>query len=370
MKEPSSSSSPLATASDAKTVTARCYCGSVRYTLTFPASSSSSSSMLLPLTAYICHCSTCRYSHGTLGAFHSELPVEVQPQFIAPSSLEGGSSMTAYWMRSAVLYFCSTCGCHVGARGNDSGKWFPSVSLFPKDESVFVLREHWHTNSGPNGLADWLPSLGEDRPLALRALESRPSIPVAEKGKDGEDRLRCECHCGGVSFTFPRPTRKVLDDPFMSEVVSPLGPRKYKAVVDACNDCRRHTGDPVTAWTFVPLALMEPRIGRDLAVGTSRVHASSPGTLRSFCGVCGATVFFWHDSRRTNDEDAIVDVAVGLLRAPEGVRADDWLDWRTSRLANAEAGAEYDAEFYESLRRGMGEWGMRHYGQDLAFDLF
>jgi len=66
----------------------------------------------------------------------------------------------------------------------------------------------------------------------------------------------------------------------------------------------------------------------------------------------------------------MVDVAVGLLRAPEGdVVCDEWVTWRTGRIAHRESGRRFDAAFLESLERGFIEWGISRYGEAYTWDV-
>lgn len=55
--------------------------------------------------------------------------------------------------------------------------------------------------------------------------------------------------------------------------------------------------------------------------GTLRTWWSSAEAGKKFCGVCGASVFLI-----TGDETKL-EVSVGVLEAPEGVRAESWLEW-------------------------------------------
>ena len=347
-----------------KTLTAQCYCKSLHFTLTLPTS-------ILPLSVHLCHCSVCRYTHGTMCIFHAPLPTGIAPQFVAPSSLD---SLTAYtWPGSqCTRYFCSTCGCHMGDFSPDDGAWVVSTSFFAKDETVFQIKTHVFTESAlGGGLNDWLPRIG-DREMKIwnpKDDSAAPLQPQPERGPDGEERLRAQCHCGGVSFTIPRPNEEVLNNPTMKGYVSPVDKTKWAATIDACDDCRLMSGSHVIGWTFIPLDLCEPKIRSDLRTGTSKTFQSSPNVLRSFCGTCGATVFFSYDERRPNERENIVDLAVGILRAPEGVKAENWLTWRTGRLANANSGIRYDEELTRSLGQGLSDWGKEKYGQTLGFDI-
>ncbi len=164
----------------------------------------------------------------------------------------------------------------------------------------------------------------------------------------GRERLRARCHCGGVSFTIPRPSiPEVSDDGRLRKLASPLDADKWVGVLDLCDDCRLVDGTHAVAWTSLPRRLLDPPMLADLAgYGTMRAYASSEGVRRGFCGTCGATVVWSH-----GDSDS-VDVAVGLLRAPADVIAADWLTWRTGRIAHLDSGLRYDAAFAAALADG------------------
>lgn len=349
-----------------KTLTGQCYCKSLHFTLTFPTSA-------LPLATHLCHCSVCRYTHGTLCVFHAPLPAEVTPQFIAPSGLD---KLTPYtWPGSkSTRYFCSTCGCHMGDVSPDDGMWVISTSFFAKDESIFQIKTHVFTESAlGGGLNDWLPQIG-DRKLRIWNPDDGSAAPghpqIEYGGADGrEDRLRAQCHCGGVSFTIPRPNEDDLASPAISSFLSPIDKTKWVGSLDICDDCRGTSGSPIAAWAFIPLDRCEPKIKPDLLIGTSKTFRSSADVLRSFCGRCGATVFYSCDERRPNDRENVVDVAIGILRAPEGVKAENWLIWRTGRIAHYESGLRYDGALAASLSESLADWGRAKYGQNLNFTI-
>ena len=346
-----------------KTLTAQCYCKSLHFTLTLPTS-------VLPLPVHLCHCSICRYTHGTMCIFHAPLPEGIAPQFIAPSGLD---KLTAYaWPGSGgIRYFCSTCGCHMGDVSPDDGQWVISTSFFAKDETIFQIKSHVFTESAPGGgLNEWLPRIG-DRELKIWNPKDSSAAPVESmpeygpENGDGKERLRAQCHCGGVSFTIPRPDGEILNDPVMKRYVSPVDKTKWVARLTACDDCRLMSGSHVVAWASIPLDRCEPKIKPDLQIGTSKTFQSSPNVLRSFCGTCGATVFYSCDERRWN----IVDVTVGILRAPEGVKAEKWFTWRTSGISWVDSGLRYDEELTKSLCRGLSNWGQEKYGQTMDIDI-
>jgi hypothetical protein len=279
-------------------------------------------------------------------------------------------------------FFCSKCGCHIGDVGldgdqTDNGQWTVATSVFTEHGSdVFQIHSHTFTESAPGGgLYQWLTTIG-DREMRIwnpgPGDENSPQlalgIPKQEFDEDGKERLRAECHCGGVSFNIPRPTLPdTTDDPYIKKYVSPLDKNKWIAALDVCDDCRLMDGTHVVAWTFVPLAQLRPRVPPDFRFGTLKTFESSKGVLRAFCGTCGATVFYSSDQRKPDEARQIVDVSVGIIRAPEGVTADEWFSWRTGRIAFADSGKRYDSEFFESLRRGYDAWGRNMYGESPSF---
>lgn len=185
-----------------------------------------------------------------------------------------------------------------------------------------------------------------------------------EFGPDGKERLRAECACGGVSFTIKRPDQTALDDENLQQHVFSLDKSKWYASFDLCSDCRTANGTHVTGWMFFPRGYCEPSIGPDLKIGTMKTYESSPGTRRTFCGVCSATFFFTTSDRGPDDEKQIIDLATGVLRAPEGVMAEKWLGWR-STVSFAASGEKYDEGFAKALQSGMKEWVVKTYGQEI-----
>ncbi|KAK3312264.1 Mss4-like protein [Apodospora peruviana] len=375
-----------------KTLTAKCYCASVHFTITVPSTS-------LPLPVHLCHCHICRYTHGTFSVFHAPLPKGTSPVFIAPSSLS--SSTTSYVhgpLAASERLFCSTCGCHIGDRDlpsppspepssdnppeykEEEPSWRVATSIFDQHgEDIFQIRTHTFTrNLGSGGsLAKWLPKMGD---RAIREWNPEldtsekfpippPQAPATELDDDGKERLKAECHCGGVSFTIPRPNNIPGLDGLPAKYVSKKENNKWVACLDVCDDCRLVDGTHVIGWTFVPLAELQPHVGRDLKLGTLTTYRSSETATRAFCEKCGATVFFLADNRAPDEKNAVVDVAVGILRAPEGVAAEEWLTWRTGRVGWMDSGKKFDKVFAESLAKGFGEWGRERYGEDLVFEI-
>ncbi|KAL4971547.1 hypothetical protein BDW66DRAFT_155548 [Aspergillus desertorum] len=136
------------------------------------------------------------------------------------------------------------------------------------------------------------------------------------------------------------------------------------ALVDVCRDCRLVAGAHAIGWLYVAKDHIIPAIPDDLLIGTSKRYESSPGVSRTFCGTCGATVFFGH----TNRPD-IVDVATGILHARGGVMLGNWAWWRTSRLAFPKDGCSYDQQFTDALTEGLQKWGRRTHGETRELEI-
>ena len=90
--------------------------------------------------------------------------------------------------------------------------------------------------------------------------------------------------------------------------------RNLKGTMGACHceNCRRWTGSALLAITVPPA---------DIAVvGSDRVatYRSSDWATRSFCSVCGSTL--WYRLTVPTPEDGLYEIPVGLLDNPDGIR--------------------------------------------------
>lgn len=59
----------------------------------------------------------------------------------------------------------------------------------------------------------------------------------------------------------------------------------------------------------------------------------------------------------------LLDVAVGLLAAPEGARAESWLEWRTERVSFPEDTVGRARSLIEGLENGLRDFRERGYGR-------
>ena len=135
----------------------------------------------------------------------------------------------------------------------------------------------------------------------------------AVQGRDGE--ARGACLCGGVRFVARFPSRF--------------------ACHCHCASCRRSHGAGFVTWIGFPSAQVRVEAGADALAR----YESSPGTFRSFCGVCGTKLFF--ESARWAGEThvafAVFDDPVD--RAPSGHAFFEehvpWIPWPAPESASA-----------------------------------
>lgn len=310
-----------------RTFHATCHCRASALSFTVPTSS-------LPLPVHFCHCSICRRSTGALCTAGAVIPEPVIQL----------STLTAY-KSSAYLtrWFCSTCGAHlVGTiQLGNTEKWFVSAPSVDAEEDVWDFAGHVFVGStGDGGLATLLQNIG-GKELGLWETWSGKSAPwhapertgetsKAVTGAGGDHLLHARCHCGGIEFYVSRPTG---DETFtdVDENYVRKHRDKWLAIHDVCTSCRLTISTWVISWFFpsrdhITLADGSP-YPADGIFGTAKAYSSSPGVDRTFCGKCGAAA-----SYVCGDRPHVVDIPAGLLDVGD-VRVEDWLEWRTYKLA-------------------------------------
>lgn len=150
-------------------------------------------------------------------------------------------------------------------------------------------------------------------------------------------RLRASCHCGGMTFWLTRP-EGLESFPREDPSLLPKDTTKFFAVHDVCTSCRLISSSAFIPWIFVPRSLLSASHGSpwpsDDILGTAKVYQSSEKIKRTFCGTCGATASLMYSERPD-----FLDIAAGLLVVGDaedeasGVRAEEWVEWRTSKIA-------------------------------------
>lgn len=223
-------------------------------------------------------------------------------------------------------YFCPTCGTHMVARvlpqkreEESTATWFIACGTLGDTKNIYRPRHEYLSDTLDGGIADFItvsnnkrverwgrhPGDGEQLPSYWPSLLRR-NLPIA-------NTLKAYCKCRGIEFWITRLANGKM----------------FEVRLCTCDSCRLANG---MEWfsgasaTIGPSYIFLDKDGqnqyqRGEKFGTLQIYPSSPGVERSFCGVCGATVFLDHTGAGE------VRVAVGLLDADEGSRAETWLSW-------------------------------------------
>ncbi|KAF3935312.1 hypothetical protein ABW19_dt0206835 [Dactylella cylindrospora] len=319
---------------------ARCLCGTNK--IPVPTA--------LPRTAHVCHCTTCRTSHGTLFAMHTDLDDLPFPTSSPPSTLSIYKSSPT----SGKAFFCSTCGTYMFASyyymlegKQNEGKCVSTgcLELSPeylaseegkgkKLEDVLAIDFHCVIKDTIDGGAaawagDWtredlvhFKNLWEEAPASeddVKAMLASYTYPSGRKELEGW----CRCQSAKVKIT--------RDDENI----------KYRTSICACDSCRLSTGTDVVPFTRVPRQYATfikdgkevewPGTWDDAAKAAFPnliIYESSPGTIWGACGTCGARIFY---QRPEKDEEGneLVQPLTALFGADttKGILHLDWLDW-------------------------------------------
>ena len=298
----------------------------------------------IPIKSHLCHRSQCRYNLGALS--HSVLSLQDRPDDL--DKLQTYIPPDGYVTR----FFCSTCGSHIFEKVGEV--WYVQSGVVTEvhSEQVLGMLEQVIGHVGvpetrDGGISRCFDAQGSNE----LELQEEPSVQPARSvdGDEPERVLQAECVCGGVEFRISRPDSKSpgYSSPW-SDLIVPYHTQtsdnpqdvkwwirgdKWLAGTCACRSCRLGLGSPIQAWAFVSKSNLMNRDGSELryGFGTMKTYSSSSSVEREFCGRCGATIF-WHDEERPG----VVDLSVGLLRAPEGALAESWLSWWTKRVSFAE----------------------------------
>lgn len=205
-----------------------------------------------------------------------------------------------------------------------------------------------------------------------------------EGRKDGgREAVHAYCHCNGVQFWIAPPTSAshFACSPFpdlmiphhLNKSANPSNKpwwlthkaTRYLAGTCACRSCRAASGFDITFWSFIPTSniFLDAELTTRFPIsapsrpptywGSMKRYQSSPGVTRSFCGTCGANVF-WHGHEKSYGRRGLVDVAVGLLDAESGARAKEILGWWTERVSFKEDAAHRG--LVGGLENGLKAW--------------
>jgi hypothetical protein len=153
-----------------------------------------------------------------------------------------------------------------------------------------------------------------------------------------EDAVPIRCKCQGVDLLLHRGNYSGVEE---KDLPFNIDPKTHKLLAGfcGCDSCRLQSGIDVFNWTFTemkniafgqsekPFPTLAPDLKKlvdtkDPVIGTLTYYASSPGVHRYFCSTCSACIFYAADRR-----PGFLDVAMGVLRASDGARAEGLLSW-------------------------------------------
>ena len=218
-------------------------------------------------------------------------------------------------------------------------------------------------------------SAGKEAPFDWRYSQSIPKAP-----KRGI--TYAHCHCKGVEFYIspPNEASKLAASDWPDLIIpNEAGASKnitnypwwlptqdrYLAGTCTCRTCTRASGFDITFWAFVPVVNItldaegKKPFTRNSYWGSMRSYRSKEDVTRSFCGGCGANIFYDGHSR-----PSLVDVAVGLIDEPSGARAEELLAWWTDRVSFKEFAL--NKALVEGLEEGLKEWGRNNKGSSFV----
>ncbi len=325
----------------------------------------------LPLT--LCHCNSCQHQTGQVAALFVRLPDDAQDFTVhgTPASYKVTDALTRH--------FCTTCGSNIFVDVERAGYKSLCSGAITDDSIATRLNEHiFVKDTKDGGMSSWLPSLQAWEGYGLHSKPVDPNQPLGEPSEVDKRRTESElpayCECRKVEFKITKPNEKStnLRGPF-ADLLAPYDSSdpeviqnkddtkwwlrrqgsKYLAGTCACNSCRTNSGYDIQTWAFVPKVNLFHTDGSPLEIGTMQglaEYKSSQGVHRYFCNTCGATVFWYTDSRPD-----LIDVSVGLLDAEEGTRAGSWLQWWTDRISFEEDAP--NKSLIASLKSGLKDWG-------------
>lgn len=296
----------------------------------------------LPLEGNVCHCDSCRHSTGALYVVETTWP---QPREIVDIS-----GLQRYQFSTNITnLFCGTCSTLIFY---ESLKYPNKLGVFSGplkniDADVIKLTKHIYVEDTVDGGASvWLRKPNSDGKEIPRYRERSEEIPwnwpqasssTGLNGKQEQKPVPISCHCKGIKLLFHHGNYASKE---REEVPWFIDPRTNKplASFDVCDSCRLQFGNDIVHWAHVDLANISQADGGafpkttaelkaavdagDSAVGTLAYYQSSPDVQRYFCKVCSASAFYACD-----DRPEIVAVAIGLLDAPSGARAEGYLSW-------------------------------------------
>ena len=303
----------------------------------------------LPLLANICHCDSCRRVSGALYTTSTRWP--------EPRSDVDVSKLKVYHFTSNIsLLFCPTCSTPIFwvTRNDPSrqlGLW--TGTLTNVDHDILKFTDHGFVGDTlDGGASEWLRHLNadgaenkrykldDDRSGNPEELPQQWPSPAELTGYEvkKEDAIPIRCRCKGVDLRLHRGNYSDVKEEHLPFNIDPKT-HKLLATFCGCDSCRLQSGIDTFNWTFAEMknisfsnqdgnfpghavALKNLIDAHDSSIGTLSYYASSSGVLRFFCSTCSACIFYACDDRFET-----LDIAIGVLEASDGARAEGMLSW-------------------------------------------
>ena len=329
---------------DTITLKAHCFCKANVFTTEVPRSK-------LPLPASICHCDSCRCLTGALYTCDIRWP--------EPRDDVDVSKLRVYqFTRNLDLLFCPTCSTPVfWVTSSDPSRPLGIFTGVLNNADHDLIKFDYHGFVGDTldgGASVWLRHPNTD-PTEIRSYQQESvakepgdipqewASPAELTGYEvkKEDAVPIRCRCKGVDFVLHRGDYSGKTE---KELPFNIDPKTHKLLADfcGCDSCRLQSGIDVFNWTFAEMKhisfssnssssksfpahsaeLKKLVDAHDPSIGTLTYYASSPGVVRYFCSTCSACIFYASD-----DRPEILDVAIGVLHASDGARAEGLLSW-------------------------------------------
>jgi hypothetical protein len=165
----------------------------------------------------------------------------------------------------------------------------------------------------------------------LRSEELEKMLANADKAVASRgDALEALCRCGSCELRILPPAYEASNEGWY---LPKHDRNKYYARFCCCRSCRLTLGFSLQPWTYIPPERIQTSTGETVIFGPETRNAaqfgklkhyqSSDTVLRSFCGECGATMFY-----QSFERPYVIDVSIGVLRSKFGnAMVGEWLEW-------------------------------------------
>ncbi|KAF1923055.1 uncharacterized protein M421DRAFT_426155 [Didymella exigua CBS 183.55] len=356
------------------TLTSHCLCKANTFTTEVPKSK-------LPLPAPICHCWSCRHVTGALYTSDVRWP--------EPRANVDVSKLKAYSFTPRVnLLFCPSCSTPMFWEIlNEPGSPLAALTGTLTNSEVTPIRftgQGYVGDTIDGGASVWLQDANADDSKCRRFkhepenADPRDELPADWPPANGligfekrtGDSVPIRCKCKGVDLVLHRGDYSNIEEEDLPWNVDPET-HKLSTIFCGCDSCRLQGGIDLWYWAYFDIKHLSAANGdtpvpkskhelkasidsKDPVIGSLAYYASvtRAGALRFFCSTCSATVFFAED-----DRPELLDVAVGLLDAPDGARAEGFLSWSFGNIDfKGDADGGWRARHFDGVEKETEKW--------------